>query len=211
MVSMLAGCQSGPPTLVAPEDLPGLLAALEALGQPASAAPASVMAPPGSRPYALSIGGEQAWVFIFESAQALEMVLQSQPSGAAVRPWATDAKVWAGGPMLVVYEGRDGGLVLIFDALFGSRKGDEQGPEEPHPPAVAAARKAVAERLGLEPQDLEALEFEPRVWPDTCLGVGEPGEACTNESLTGWRILFRSGDQVIEARTDALGLEMRLP
>ena len=111
----------------------------------------------------------------------------------------------------MAYEGNDGGLVLIFDALFGDRVGVEPGLGEPYPPAVTAARKAAADRLGLDPQDLEATEFEPSFWPDTCLGVGNQGEICEREQISGWRILLRHGERLIEVRTDELGQEVRFP
>ncbi len=208
----LAGCRPGPPTLKPPDDLPELVAALGAMGQEASVEALAYAAPVSSRPYALTIGEEQALVFAFGTPEEREAYIRSiidRP--AAGRPWADGAKVWAGGSLVVAYEGNDGGLVLIFDALFGDRVGVEPGLGEPYPPAVTAARKAAADRLGLDPQDLEATEFEPSFWPDTCLGVGNQGEICEREQISGWRILLRHGERLIEVRTDELGQEVRFP
>ena len=53
------------------------------------------------------------------------------------------------------------------------------------------AIELMAEWLGVPATDLAVEEAEALVWPDGCLGVEEPGVACTQALAPGFRVVLR--------------------
>ena len=64
------------------------------------------------------------------------------------------------------------------------------------PPAGmdAAMRAELAATTGRPPSDFTLVLFEARTWPDGCLGLGEPGRACSQALVPGWYAIFRTPD-----------------
>ncbi|PSN15413.1 hypothetical protein C7271_20895 [filamentous cyanobacterium CCP5] len=73
--------------------------------------------------------------------------------------------------------------------------------------AVLAAAAAEAQ---VDPDALTILEAEPQTWPDGCLGLGGPAEACIAALTEGWRVVVSSGDRTWIFRTDGSGRQVRL-
>ncbi len=84
---------------------------------------------------------------------------------------------------------------------------DQAGPGEP--PAVLAARTALAVALGLELDLVQAVSVEPMTWPDGCLGVAQPDELCTQALAPGYRVVVEANDTRYVFHTDESGLQVR--
>ncbi|PWH17540.1 MAG: hypothetical protein DDG60_01855 [Anaerolineae bacterium] len=84
-----------------------------------------------------------------------------------------------------------------------------QPPLEEFPTAALLARQALAETLGTQPEKVEIRAVESVEWPDSCLGLGGPAEACLQAVLPGYRITlsFEGLDYVY--RTDETGTNLR--
>lgn len=76
--------------------------------------------------------------------------------------------------------------------------------------AAAAARAALAQRLGLEPAAVEVVEVARAEWPDACLGLPAPDELCAQMLVPGYRVLLRAEGGTHEARTDLAARTVRL-
>jgi hypothetical protein len=55
------------------------------------------------------------------------------------------------------------------------------------------------------------VTFSQQSWPNTCLGLGKPGEACGEVFIeNGWRVVMSNGRQNWIYRTDSTGRTVRL-
>ena len=82
-------------------------------------------------------------------------------------------------------------------------------PEAPYPPAVVAAIERLAQELGSAPQSIEVVSYEEVEWPDGCLGLPGPNEACSEAVTTGWRVILNLAGEILIFRADAIGAELR--
>jgi hypothetical protein len=155
----------------------------------------------GITPQAVSVGGEQLWVF--HSPDRIE-------ASSVLAAFTGKQHVWANDYLIVQYHGMDGGTILLIDSLFGEALIKPQAAgDEPYPPAIPAAIRAVAEDLGAQPAEIEVLAYEMAEWDDTCLGLGDPGEICAEQETTGWRIVLRYETHTVDVHTDFLGDNIR--
>jgi hypothetical protein len=89
----------------------------------------------------------------------------------------------------------------------------EPAPVEPAPvllPSAEEARKALAEKLGLAPEQIEIIGTEEVEWPDPCLGVPEPDEMCAMVITPGYRVILEAEGKRYELRTDLTGETVRM-
>jgi len=160
----------------------------------------------------LSVGGERVLAFEFESVAAREAATTAWMEDEAEGLSSTDAvlSVWARGRIFVVYRGFDGGLVALLSGLLGDPLTLPQGALiEPYPPAVAAAIGWLAESIDTDPGQVAVLEYTPADWPDSCLGLSGPGEACLQVITPGWRVVLQAGGVEYALRTDEFGTVIR--
>lgn len=160
---------------------------------------------------------EQAAIHIYEypSVEQREAISdQLSPAGDALfgtpLTWPVESHVWASGPLLIVYPGTDGGVILLLEGLLGdplTRTGVES--EAPYPPAVTAAIEWLAESRALSPERVEVRAFTEREWPDSCLGLPVDGEPCEEGDVPGWEIMLELEGERVRVRTDALGEVLR--
>ncbi len=75
-------------------------------------------------------------------------------------------------------------------------------PLDEYPEPVEAAVADLAERLGLEPGEIEVAEVEPVDWPDACLGAALEREVCAQVVTPGYRVILSAGDREYEYHTD---------
>ncbi|MFO7537392.1 MAG: hypothetical protein R6X32_04945 [Chloroflexota bacterium] len=80
---------------------------------------------------------------------------------------------------------------------------------EAHSETIRFGRALVAEELGIEAASLTVTAVEMVDWPDGCLGMGQPGEGCTEALVPGLRIQVSIDDQIYEVRTDLDGRQYR--
>lgn len=119
---------------------------------------------------------------------------------------------WALGDMIVLSQAPSDRLSRTLSGLLGEAI-VVQAPalDEPFPPAVSSAIGEVAADFGLDPGEILVLDYESVTWSDTCLGSPVQGESCDPPPAPGWRIMLQLDDRQIEAHTDLLGDEVRLP
>ncbi|MEX0787736.1 MAG: hypothetical protein WD906_08875 [Anaerolineales bacterium] len=164
----------------------------------------------------LTVSGIPIEVYEYPSPVERERVsLTISPDGSAIAgqpaAWRAAPHVWAAGSILVVYQGTDGPMILLLDAVLGDPLAQGGGVgTEPYPPAVTAAIGELAQSLQIDPAVIEVVSFEEQVWPDGCLGLAAPDEMCTMQEVSGWRIVLRAQGHDYAARTDESGGTVRL-
>jgi hypothetical protein len=113
---------------------------------------------------------------------------------------------WMGSGWYAVYDGRDGGLILLLSGLLGDPiRSTPISVEEPFPPAVPGAMRALAKALGREPQEIVVLGYQTVIWPDACLGIPKPGEICAQAETPGWLIQVSLDEKVYALHSDETG------
>ena len=63
-------------------------------------------------------------------------------------------------------------------------------------PIVAPARADLAQRLGVEPEELEVISAEEVTWPDGSMGCPEPGMSYTQALVDGSKVVLGYDDRV---------------
>jgi hypothetical protein len=79
------------------------------------------------------------------------------------------------------------------------------GAMENMPPAVIAARDALAKMSGIPVAQVEVVSYEAVDWPDGCLGVRREGILCTQVITPGYRVMMNAKGQPYEFHTDESG------
>ncbi len=86
-------------------------------------------------------------------------------------------------------------MLLLLNGLLGDPlTAQPEGPEEPYPPAVAAAMVAWAESQDVDPADVEVVGYAAAEWLDGCLGLPAAGESCAPGTVRGWVVELRAGE-----------------
>ena len=76
---------------------------------------------------------------------------------------------------------------------------------------VIAVRREIARTYRIPPGQLKFVSYTQQSWPDSCLGLSQSGEACSQVMIeNGWRIVMSNSRQTWEARTDSTGRVVRL-
>jgi hypothetical protein len=124
--------------------------------------------------------------------------------------WPAPPNIWVSGRLIVVYPGVDGGTILLLSGLLGDPLTSEAPAlDEPYPPAVLAAIGAASEATGALPQDVQVISYESREWPNSCLGLPEPDEACAEAIVPGWIVRLNVGGAQVVFRVDDVGAVLR--
>lgn len=77
------------------------------------------------------------------------------------------------------------------------------GPGSANPnKVVQKARKWLADYLNVPVGHVKVISVERAEWPDSCLGLPEPGEVCLTVITPGYEIIFDVRGQKYEVRTD---------
>ncbi len=75
---------------------------------------------------------------------------------------------------------------------------------------VEAARIDLAGHINVDVAFLSVESVESLRWPDSCLGIGQPDEACEPVRTPGFRIVLAAGEYRFVYRTDLSGENVRL-
>ncbi|MCX8025783.1 MAG: hypothetical protein N3A60_11320, partial [Thermanaerothrix sp.] len=75
--------------------------------------------------------------------------------------------------------------------------------------AAAAAQSDLAARLGLPTEAVSIVHIEPAQWPDACLGLPAPDEACAEVLVEGFRVVLEAQGQTYTYRTNLEGDQVR--
>jgi hypothetical protein len=52
----------------------------------------------------------------------------------------------------------------------------------------------LATRLTVAPGDITLVSVTPMTWPNSCLGIARPGQACAARLVPGWLAVLRGPD-----------------
>jgi hypothetical protein len=82
--------------------------------------------------------------------------------------------------------------------------------EEVLPPDVALTiRNQVSELLGIPIESIQIEKLEKIDWPNSCLGLPEADEACTEVITPGWLLTFSIDGQEYRFRANETGTVLR--
>jgi putative hemolysin len=76
--------------------------------------------------------------------------------------------------------------------------------------AVEAAKILLAEELTLDRSQITVFQLQAMTWPDSCLGLAEPGEACNTVETPGFRVTLTAGKTNYTYHTDLTGENIRM-
>ncbi len=102
-------------------------------------------------------------------------------------------------------EGRDRCLAASWEIVTES----EAGWQVWEPAAVAAARRDLADRLDLSEADILVTQVAAVDWPDACLGLPRPQEACAEVITPGFLVRLQAQGVPYEYHTDLTGERLR--
>lgn len=154
-------------------------------------------------------------VYEFESLderRALSIAIDKQGAiqGIPLAAWQGRPSIWTAGRLIVLYPGLEGGTVLLLSGLLGDPLTTEApAQDEPYPPAVLAAIGVLAERSDTAPGNIDVVRYESVDWPNSCLGLPRPDEACAEAITPGWLIVLQAESQSYEFHSDELGQVLR--
>jgi hypothetical protein len=209
LIAALAAACTLPPEPEGPriETADDLVAALSQAGVEIVEAELPLTRPEAGPGRVTFLGHERVEIYQAESESgqraALELLLQ------AARGESTP-NLWGRGRVTVMYDGLDGPTIALLSGLLGDSVSLlVPAPDEPYPPAVAAAIGWLAQETGADPGAVAVETFEAADWPDACLGLAQAGEACAAALTPGWRVTMRIGDESYIVRSDELGTAVR--
>jgi len=78
------------------------------------------------------------------------------------------------------------------------------------PQVVSDVQEWLTRRLGAPIEQVKIIKIEQERWPDACLGLSQPDEACAAVITPGWRVALEVNGQEYEVRTNETGSIMRL-
>lgn len=70
------------------------------------------------------------------------------------------------------------------------------------PEAEISVKVALAEALQSQPSEITIVSSQRQDWPDSCLGLGQPGEVCSAEVISGWLMLIEFEDTTYKVRAN---------
>ena len=62
----------------------------------------------------------------------------------------------------------------------------------------------------VEESQVQVVSYEQEQWPDSCLGLADPGENCLQVITPGWSILLDADGKRYEIHTDEKGTRLRI-
>jgi hypothetical protein len=212
-VILLSACgPQAPPTPPPVVDGSSLLSSLEGAGVRLREVEVEITPIEGAVSRAYSVNGEEILLYEFPTEKKQDVYSQEfiEQPGEGAEFISPDAKLWGAGKLLVIYEGTDGGTILLFSGLLGDPLvALEAGIDEPFPPAVVAAIYLVADDVGVDPTMIEVSMMTPVIWPDSCLMVPDLDEGCLEVETPGWRVVLEIYGETIEVHTDEYGEDVR--
>jgi hypothetical protein len=167
-------------------------------------------------PEILQVNSTIVYVYEYESVDARIAVSESMAvDGTSIDEqllsWPDRINIWASERIIVAYPGIDGATIMLLNGLLGDPINQPPAPvDEPFPPAVTAAVGYLAERINIDPGDVEVTGFTAETWPDACLGLPEEGEWCDQVMVPGWEIMMSVGEDEFVVHSNQIGEYIRL-
>lgn len=169
---------------------------------------AEVETEPPLQGYSYLVNGHQ--LIALEAAGAVDEEQAATSLAGYAQDLSGSTRYWRSGPLGVYYAGDDGGVILLVSGLLGDAH-TLQSPaqDEPYPPAVLASIQHISEKVEANPSAIEVESFVRVTWPDSCLGLPQPGEGCAEALVEGWQVQLKVGDQAWQVHTDEFGSQLR--
>jgi len=176
----------------------------------------------------LRVNGANVEVFEYPDVPSRESVSdQISPDGlnlgTALVEWVDQPNFWARDELIVLYVGKDQALIDLLTKVLGSPITQheplvktETGTVPPlenlgeSGPAVAAARKALGEKLAIAEDQASLVSVVLVNWPDACLGLPRAEEMCASVITPGYKVTLLVEDMAFEIHTDMLGEQVRI-
>jgi len=77
------------------------------------------------------------------------------------------------------------------------------------PEAAINIQNQISQTLGVAVESIHLESIEQMDWPNGCLGLPEPEEACTEVITPGWLLAFNIDGQAYRFRADQTGMVIR--
>ena len=149
----------------------------------------------------LVVNGGDVQVYAYESAeQAAADTAKVSPDGTTIGLtsvfWAEPPHFFHAGQFIALYVGSDASVIDALTGTMGQRFAGggpvTTPPEPPELPEAAdeAARGALAERLGIEPNAITLWRVAEREFPNGALGCPQPGFSYTQALVPGFALLY---------------------
>ena len=209
LIAALAAACTPPPEPEGPriETADDLLAALRAAGVEVEETAMLASMPDLARGRVVFLGRERIEIYEEDSETERRAAVQD-----LLRRTSGDAtpSLWGRGRVVVIYDGLDGATIALLSGLLGDSVNlVAPAQDEPYPPAVASSIGWLADAEDVDPGEVMVEAFETAEWPDACLGLAGPLEACAAVITPGWRVTLRIGDAAYVLRSDELGTRIR--
>ena len=82
--------------------------------------------------------------------------------------------------------------------------------EDALPPDVALnVQNQISEALVVPVENIQIQKIQKMDWPNSCLGLPQGDEACTEVVTPGWLLTFNINDQQYQYRVDSTGTVVR--
>ncbi len=77
------------------------------------------------------------------------------------------------------------------------------------PEVAQNIQNQISQLLGVPVESIRLDEVQKTDWPDGCLGLGQPGEVCTQAVTPGWSLAFTVNGQSYRFRANDTGTVVR--
>jgi hypothetical protein len=162
----------------------------------------------------ITVNGTRVQVYEYPSegarqADSSEISTDGATIGMTMVTWLDRPTFWAKGRLIVLYLGTDQATVDLVSAVMDEpiAQGDTSATEPPD--AVTAGQRVLGEALTVPASQIALVQYERIEWPDACLGLPDPEEACVQVVTPGWRAVATVNGQRYEIRTDESGQLIR--
>jgi hypothetical protein len=75
---------------------------------------------------------------------------------------------------------------------------------------IQAVFQRATQQSGLPDSAFKIMDAQPNIWPDSCLGLAQPDDFCTQTLVPGWQLTLNSGWEQWVYRTNHLGSQVQL-
>jgi hypothetical protein len=99
---------------------------------------------------------------------------------------------------------------LPFDQVPNDEPKEEPKEVAQDETVAQEAKEWLANELGVDVSLVKVIEFTQETWPDSCMGIDEPGVSCLMVITSGYRIIFNVLGEEYEIRTSMDGNVIRL-
>jgi hypothetical protein len=84
---------------------------------------------------------------------------------------------------------------VLADRLTPKSAAEAQAQMAPEAAIAQRARRHLARKLRQPVKSISLVSTKPMSWPDGCLGLGRPGQVCSQALVPGWQIELEDSEQ----------------